>query len=735
MPPSGPSLVASYPPELLSAICAHIFAAGIPPSIPSLDPLLCSDNSVPTASPSSYPSAHWQDSVIRKTLASLCTVNRAWSEAARPWLWRKIEIRLPHSWLSLVDQIAVHDDEELDQDQAALLVDQTMQQVESAALATKDAFGDLSDKTAAFELHEKVLEQLSGPDGSIPPELLTPLASRDPSPRRLRHKSKSPVRWQLLRSISDAVRIIMENDMPGLYVPEPNDPHPGRLVRHLDFNYFRTIGMRRSIEEGVNNRFVTGDRLELVLKEMPSLLAFGATEYMDGALTYPVLKELFLRGAVSRGRGRPPRGRDVVMYDPNDTEQEDMERRRECKELEAIDLTGCVSVVFVDALLQFVQSHLIDHSDLGSSDTDDEGVERDRGRARSRNAVHDEQDDRLLLSGLRRLGLRGVKSIQSHILSSFVLAFPSLTHLDLSCTRVTPDLLDALGTSRMIKLQSLALERCNWLTGESIRTFLVDAPAARGIRELSLYGDWTYPSPLSEDDLREIFLQAPCFRSGKLVYLDLSSAPLSRAVLADCELQPCLRSLGLSHIRNLELSAVADFLKDKAPNVEVLTLVATSPELGYGSQVVPVRQATVHLHAHLIRPLCTPPFSFSLTPGKKSAPAPTRLRVIELAVALLASVGSGAGSWRVVKSKGGRGWYVDSASGWIAERGCEKSVLRRDLPSDHPWRMELERLADANGNVSSGVGWHARKMEVLHGHGMLGREAGLYGAVSYAYQG
>jgi len=49
-------------------------------------------------------------------------------------------------------------------------------------------------------------------------------------------------------------------------VPAPHDPRPGRFVRHLDFNHFRTIGMRRSVDEGVNSRFVTGERVEAVLK-------------------------------------------------------------------------------------------------------------------------------------------------------------------------------------------------------------------------------------------------------------------------------------------------------------------------------------------------------------------------------------------------------------------------------------------------------------------------------------
>jgi hypothetical protein len=34
----------------------------------------------------------------------------------------------------------------------------------------------------------------------------------------------------------------------------------------MDFNHFRTIGMRRSVEEGVTRRFVTGERVEALLK-------------------------------------------------------------------------------------------------------------------------------------------------------------------------------------------------------------------------------------------------------------------------------------------------------------------------------------------------------------------------------------------------------------------------------------------------------------------------------------
>ena len=56
-------------------------------------------------------------------------------------------------------------------------------------------------------------------------------------------------------------------ETPGVpTVPAIHDRRPGRFVRHLDFNHFRTIGMRRLVGEGYSNRFVTGERLEAMLK-------------------------------------------------------------------------------------------------------------------------------------------------------------------------------------------------------------------------------------------------------------------------------------------------------------------------------------------------------------------------------------------------------------------------------------------------------------------------------------
>lgn len=444
---------------------------------------------------------------------------------------------------------------------------------------------------------------------------------------------------------------------------------------------------------------------------MPNLTAFGATEYMDGALTLSVLDELFLRGAPSGGRGRPTRGR--ALMECHDVEEEDRERRRECKDLEAVDLTGCVSAVFVNAFAEFVTNHLLPPSELDSSGDEDDG-DHHRSRRSERNMLYEP----LLFPGLQRLGLRGVKSILPKFLGPFLLSFPNLTHLDVSGTRITPDILDAIGKSDTMRLKSLALARCIKLTSESIKNFIVDSPVTSELRELNLYGDMTYVSCITPEDLIDMVTNGPCFTSGNLVYLDLSSTPVTADILEKMKPQPVLRSLGLSHILRLPIQSVANFLKNKAPHVEIVTLVNSTPELDCGIRIptqdvrLATRQASIALHGQIVRPLCTPPFSFSLSNStSKPADAPTRLRVIELSTAMLGVLGAGVGSWKIIRSKGGRGWYIDTACGWVADSE-QGSILKRELPPDHRFRVEMGRLSEANGNVSSGVGWHARKMEV-----------------------
>jgi hypothetical protein len=272
---------------------------------------------------------------------------------------------------------------------------------------------------------------------------------------------------------------------------------------------------------------------------MPNLITFGATEYMDGALTLPVLNELFLRGTPSVGRGR-------ALMEFHDIEEEDREPRRECKDLEAIDFTGCVSDVFVNAFTEFVETHLMPPAEMDFSSD-----------GRPRRAERGTFYEPLLFPGLQRLGMRGVKSILPKYLSPFLLAFPCLTHLDLSGTRITADILRSLGGLQTLRLKSLSLAHCINLTSESIKWFLVCSSVTSELTELNLYGDMTYISCLSEEDLLEIFTLAPCFLSGELVYLDVSNAPITDELLEIVKPQPKLRSLGLFHILNLPLKAIS----------------------------------------------------------------------------------------------------------------------------------------------------------------------------------
>ena len=88
----------------------------------------------------------------------------------------------------------------------------------------------------------------------------------------------------------------------------------------------------------------------------------------------------------------------------------------------------------------------------------------------------------------------------------------------------------------------------------------------------------------------------------------------------------------------------------------------------------------------------------------------TRLRVTELPMTSLSTLGASASSRHIIHSKGGHRSYVDMAGVWIS--GPEGTLLRRDLEKGHPWRQMLEILTEVNGNVNSGIGWHVRKMEV-----------------------
>lgn len=162
------SSIDDFPQELLGAVCQHIFYAGIPSFTPSLDPLVGGASNPPTSIPNSFPAASWTDHSVRKTLASLCVVNKAWYFAAKPWLWRRLEVRLPRSWLCLVDELAGGTDGEAEAEATAIVVGKSLQEAQNAALAARSIFVKNNDSEAAEKLHSDIMAHL---DGSVPPEV------------------------------------------------------------------------------------------------------------------------------------------------------------------------------------------------------------------------------------------------------------------------------------------------------------------------------------------------------------------------------------------------------------------------------------------------------------------------------------------------------------------------------------------------------------------------------------
>lgn len=119
----------------------------------------------------------------------------------------RLEVRLPRTWLSLVEEIAWNYDEET----VDSVMGKSLQAATEAAINSTNAF---SNQREALRL---ALDDLDAPDAAISMDLLSPVASRDPSPRRLRPKSKSPARWKILRSISDAIQDVVSRKNPGIY--------------------------------------------------------------------------------------------------------------------------------------------------------------------------------------------------------------------------------------------------------------------------------------------------------------------------------------------------------------------------------------------------------------------------------------------------------------------------------------------------------------------------------------
>lgn len=443
-------------------------------------------------------------------------------------------------------------------------------------------------------------------------------------------------------------------------------------IRLLDFSSFRAMGLRRTVGESTEHRFVTPERLIALIHAATGLVAFGSSPTMDSALSLEVLEALLIRDGES---SRPMRLRDVSM-----------ERGAHVvhNALQSLDFCGCVSPKFLEAMNAFVSKYLEqgpqayamydvleeDESDPSGMQESDDGERRGRSRLwtpharRTSPLRHMSRGRQRTFPSVQRLGLTCV-SLERSILAPFVLSFPNLTHLDLSQTRVDAAMLHSLGQSS-VRLESVSLSRCRAVTSESLVDFLVHSPTTAGLQELALQGTLLFPTPVSPDDMLTILTSAPCLRRGALRYLDLGGCPLTDEALEAMAPQQALLDLGLSAIPALTLQGICMFLQRAAPNVQVLDLTHTATASG--------TMHAVRLYHELLGPCTQPPTSVSIAEQlaklgirKDSAPTPwqppSNLRIVGLSQAVLATVHGGVGSWKTIWGAGRRGWVVDTAAG------------------------------------------------------------------------
>jgi hypothetical protein len=101
-----------YPPEVLEAITYAVYLAAKSHHPTSLDPIFApaTPTPAPTGLPSSWPPPSWTKERSAVTLKNLCAVSRAFYAAARPYVWRRAQIRLPRGWMSLLSEITGGED-------------------------------------------------------------------------------------------------------------------------------------------------------------------------------------------------------------------------------------------------------------------------------------------------------------------------------------------------------------------------------------------------------------------------------------------------------------------------------------------------------------------------------------------------------------------------------------------------------------------------------------------------
>ncbi|KNZ62689.1 hypothetical protein VP01_1236g5 [Puccinia sorghi] len=384
----NPKTPRPIPQDIIRLICHHIFLAAHP-SQPylCLDPFI--RTITPQGAQNHLSTVTLQPSPIvqaQQTLKSLCLVSREWNAEARKSLWSSgIQFGLPRSFetvVKLVDPIGSFFDGGVEPTwlispppsrQSSPKRIQCPNEIPVSVSSGRHAFSglDQTDYHGNFARRRSVSLKRQGgtyilqphsPNGhsQTPPNSSRPsnphnLMSNDVN-RRPFERSISPLRGRVaIQSLSQAFRrtcvspavcrtsplVGIEKRDQELKADAENDEdefifdyhiddlfNPAPYITSVSFSNYRSHGMRRSVAEGQQIRFVTPERLCRLLRSTRSrysglhdndldesttfdaacennlllrkgkLEAVGFSEYMDSAITKVVLDEILLRGGV-----------------------------------------------------------------------------------------------------------------------------------------------------------------------------------------------------------------------------------------------------------------------------------------------------------------------------------------------------------------------------------------------------------------------------------------------------
>ncbi|GAA5995763.1 uncharacterized protein JCM10292_004733 [Rhodotorula paludigena] len=340
-----------FPPEIIALIVHHLYYQEVPAPqpFPNPDPYLALLPPTPW-----YPArlAPPLDEQASETFSNLCLVNKTWSAEATRALWRRVSFGMPRAFESVLRTIEEYSGgQRVARPLRSDLRGGGSSSGGSSAERSRSA-GQSRERAAPSSLGlfggtlpTEVKAGLEEPEGGLP----TPKADVEPLGNglldvKLEHELAPPVP-HLGATTGEPGQLGAALGAP-IAAPLPTlDPAESPLLftRSISFARFRTAGMKRTLRQGSNERFVTPHRLLTLLRgtryprtklvkpakrthddeddedsawssseaesesETPGasakrkktagqLCQVGFSEYMDSAITFEVLEEMLFRG-------------------------------------------------------------------------------------------------------------------------------------------------------------------------------------------------------------------------------------------------------------------------------------------------------------------------------------------------------------------------------------------------------------------------------------------------------